>query len=313
MERLTRSFRVFSGILVLLNLIVFFLPVSSLAQQNYPTHNIYQTDCIRSVFAGRIYWAGDGVPSLFSELSSADVCLIVSGMLLPIILVLAAGIWQLVGGRHPIGGSIITFVVLVLYIILAVSIDILWPESGLDQKYSRGPACMLHLACSGCASLTAAISLICLPRKNRAVKREIVPEREIQQSPNRYQILSGTAGQNQVQQAGMEASGLNPRGVMVGLSGIYAGAEIPLTDGEYIRLGRVTDNDLVFSGQKRVSRNHCQIMWSAAKKMYTVFDISTNGIFLDNSETRLTKNTALDIKPGSVLAIGDRTNMFRLD
>lgn len=111
----------------------------------------------------------------------------------------------------------------------------------------------------------------------------------------------------------MEASGPNPRGVMVGLSGIYAGAEIPLTDGEYIKLGRVTDNDLVFSGQKRVSRNHCQIMWSAAKRMYTVFDFSTNGIFLDGSETRLTKNTALDIKPGSVLAIGDRTNTFRLD
>lgn len=312
MERLARSFRVFSGILVLLNLIVFFLPVSRFMQQNYPTRNMYQADFIRAVFEGRIFWAGDSVPSLSSELSSAGICIIVFGMLLPLILVLTAGIWQMAGGRHSIGGSIIIFVVLVLYIIMAASIGVLWPEPGLDQEYSRGFACPLHLVCSGCASATAVISLICLPRK-KAVKREAVYEEKIQQPPNRYQILSGTSGQSQGQQAVMEASGPGPRGVMVGLSGIYSGAEIPLTDGEYIKLGRVTDNDLVFSGQKRVSRNHCQIMWSAAKKMYTVFDFSTNGIFLDDSETRLTKNVALDIKPGSVLAIGDRTNTFRLD
>lgn len=313
MERLAGSFRVFSGILVLFNLIVFFLPVSCFIQQNYPTHNMYQADFIRAVFSGRIYWAGDSVPSLSSELSPAGICIIVFGMLLPLILVFAAGIWQMIGGRHPVGGSIIIFAVLVLYIIMAASIGILWPEPGLDQEYSRGFACPLHLVCSGCASVTAIISLICLPGKNRAVKRETVYEEKIQQPPNRYQILSEAAGKNQGQQAVMEASGPNPRGVMVGLSGIYAGAEIPLTDGEYIKLGRVTDNDLVFSGQKRVSRNHCQIMWSAAKRMYTVFDFSTNGIFLDGSKTRLTKNTALDIKPGSVLAIGDRTNTFRLD
>ncbi len=312
MERLAGSFRVFSGILVLFNLIVFFLPVSCFMQQNYPTHNMYQADFIRAVFSGRIYWAGDSVPSLSSELSPAGICIIVFGMLLPLILVFAAGIWQMIGGRHPVGGSIIIFAVLVLYIIMAASIGILWPEPGLDQEYSRGFACPLHLVCSGCASVTAIISLICLPRK-KVVKRETVYEEKIQQPPNRYQILSEAAGKNQGQQAVMEASGPNPRGVMVGLSGIYAGAEIPLTDGEYIKLGRVTDNDLVFSGQKRVSRNHCQIMWSAAKRMYTVFDFSTNGIFLDGSETRLTKNTALDIKPGSILAIGDRTNTFRLD
>ena len=311
MNYLAGRFRVCSGILVLLNLIVFFLPASCLTQQNYPTHHMYQADFIRAVFEGRIYWAGQGVPSLSRDLSMADACVIVFGMLLPLILALTAGIWQMMGRRHPVGGSVITFIVLVLYIVMAASISLLWPEPGLDQDYMRSPACYLHLACSGCAAVAGAISLVCLPGKSRAAKRETTYE-EREWRPGQHQIPAGVSGQNQGQAVG-ETSGSNPRGVMVGLSGLYAGAEIPLADGEYIRLGRVTDNDLVFGGQKRVSRRHCRIMWSAAKRMYTVFDFSTNGIYLDGSRTRLTKDAPLEIKPGSVLAIGDSTNTFRLD
>lgn len=49
------------------------------------------------------------------------------------------------------------------------------------------------------------------------------------------------------------------RGVLVGLAGIYKGAEIPIQDGETIRVGRTADNDLVFENQQKVSRKHCVI------------------------------------------------------
>lgn len=99
----------------------------------------------------------------------------------------------------------------------------------------------------------------------------------------------------------------------MGLAGIYAGAEIPLAGGDWITLGRQTNNHLVFEGQAKVSRSHCKIRWDGSRKKYILCDYSTRGTFVNGSEECLPQNLELDIPPGTVIAIGDDTNTFRLE
>ena len=103
----------------------------------------------------------------------------------------------------------------------------------------------------------------------------------------------------------------HPKGVMVGLVGVYAGAEIPFKIGERIRLGRLANNDLVFEGQDKVSRNHCYIKWDGYK--FLIKDSSSNGVFVNGSEDCLPQNIEIEIPIGSVIAIGDENNTFRLE
>ena len=110
-----------------------------------------------------------------------------------------------------------------------------------------------------------------------------------------------------------EQNAKGPRGVMVGLTGIYAGAEIPFADGEYIKLGRLANNDLVFEGQPKVSRNHCRIKWNSASKRFSFYDYSSNGTFVNGSEDCLPQNLEIEMLPGTVIAIGDENNTFRLE
>ena len=100
---------------------------------------------------------------------------------------------------------------------------------------------------------------------------------------------------------------------MVGLTGIYAGAEISFRDGESIRLGRLPNNDLVFEGQDKVSRNHCYIKWNGGEQKFFIKDFSSNGTFVNGAEDCLPQNIEIEIPIGSVIAIGDEKNTFRLE
>ena len=105
----------------------------------------------------------------------------------------------------------------------------------------------------------------------------------------------------------------NHRGVLVGLTGIYAGAEITMPPGEFIRMGRQNTNHLVFEGQKSVSRDHCKMKWNADSQTYTIYDYSSTGSFVNGSHDCLPQNLEMTLEPGCVLAIGDETNTFRLE
>lgn len=104
-----------------------------------------------------------------------------------------------------------------------------------------------------------------------------------------------------------------PRGVMVGLSGMYKGAEIPFKNGESIKFGRDTSNDMVFTDAPRVSRHHCVITWDGENKVYQIIDNSSNGCYINGMEECIPQNIPLQLEIGTIIDIGDENNCFRLE
>ncbi len=122
--------------------------------------------------------------------------------------------------------------------------------------------------------------------------------------------------QNQPQfyqpQPSYPAGGQMQHGVLAGLRGTYAGAEIPLNDGELVTLGRAENNHLIFNDEKRISRNHCSIRWDGRNQRYLIQDYSSSGTYLNGSQDSLPKNTELVIPCGSQIALGNQNNVFLL-
>ncbi|MCI9098825.1 MAG: FHA domain-containing protein [Lachnospiraceae bacterium] len=320
MERYAKGFRSFSGFLILLNLAGFFLPLTERTQEGYTPLRWSQFDYIKALLGGALPSAGED--TIF--VSSTQTALILCCMVLPLILALAAGIWGIVGGPRQRVSSLLIFLVLILYLALYGFLDILWPEAQFTQTYIKGIACQVCIAVSGCSGAFGVLSLISTPKKVKKVEKKIPQLQEIrqQQAEAKYSIMMEKAHQDsQKTQSVKEPLAKenrpyvpgNPRGVMVGLSGVYAGAQIPMTDGEFIRLGRKNTNHLVFEGQIKVSRNHCRIKWDAADKKYIIYDYSNTGSFADGSHDCLPQNLNMPLEPGTVLAIGDDTNTFRLE
>ena len=318
MERYAKGFRSFSGFLILLNLAGFFLPLTERTQEGYTPLRWSQFDYIKALLGGALPSAGED--TIF--VSGTQTALILCCMVLPLILALAAGIWGIVGGPRQRVSSLLIFLVLILYLALYGFLDILWPEAQFTQTYIKGIACQVCIAVSGCSGAFGVLSLISTPKKVKKVEKKIPQLQEIrqQQAEAKYSIMMEKAHQDsQKTQSVKEPLAKenrpyvpgNPRGVMVGLSGVYAGAQIPMTDGEFIRLGRKNTNHLVFEGQIKVS--HCRIKWDAADKKYIIYDYSNTGSFADGSHDCLPQNLNMPLEPGTVLAIGDDTNTFRLE
>ena len=315
MNRSAKGFRVVGGIIILLNLIAFFMPLIKCTQTNYPTLQWSQMDYMTCLFRRQL-------PYMETQMSVAQIMWVLALVLLPTILVLVAGISGIVGGPKQIISSILIFTIFVLYIVMMATINTLMPKAVNGQEYSRGIACIIHLSVSGVGALLSIGSLVSTPKKATITQGSIpkVEEIKLQQVEAKYNIITGNSIPP-VSQAPVEQPMSSvpvyvpgqPRGVMVGLTGMYAGAEIPFVNGEYIKLGRLSNNDLVFEGQPKVSRNHCRIKWNAERKKYTFCDFSSNGSFVNGSEDCLPQNLEIDMEVGTVIAIGDETNTFRLE
>lgn len=104
------------------------------------------------------------------------------------------------------------------------------------------------------------------------------------------------------------------KGVMRGLCGMYAGAEISLAEGGVI-LGRdATKANLVFDDvHTRVSRKHCKISFDRQNQIFRLEDYSSTGTYKNGSTKCLPQGMSVPLQPGSVIAIGDETNMFILE
>lgn len=296
MNRFAKKFRVLGSLCVLLNLAAFFLPVTKRIQENYADLTWSQLDYVK------------GALGEASEAVSVSMVWVLLLMVLPLLLSLTAGIWGLAGSYVQKVSSILEFFVLFLYIGMTAGISSLWPEIAEGQSYCRGTACTLTLVFSGLGAVFAVASLIATPRKIKTPEKNIPQVEEIKQEQveARYNIMNVMTEEHQAVPAEPE------HGVLVGQTGLYAGAEIPLTDGEYIRLGRQSDNHLIFEGQLNVSRNHCQIKWDAARQKYVFRDYSSNGSFVKGVSDCLPQNLDVELAPGTVIAIGDETNTFYL-
>lgn len=312
MNRSAKGFRIISGIFVLLNLVAFFLPVTKRIQENYVTIGWSQMD-----YAGNMLdkCLPHGKETIVHNITSIQIVWILGLMILPLLLVLITGIWGIVGNYKQIVSSILSFVVLACYVGMVTFLEILWPEAINGQVYERGIACTLHLVFSGCSVVAAIVSILLTPKKIETTQKGIPQVEEIrqQQVEAKYSVIVDEPKKEQPQLGIPPYVPGNPRGVMVGLTGLYAGAEIPFANGEYIKLGRLATNDLVFEGQPKVSRNHCRIKWDAGRKKYVFCDYSSNGSFVNGSEDCLPQNLEMEMEPGTVVLIGDNTNTFRLE
>lgn len=306
MNRYAKKFRVLSSLCILLNLVALFLPVTRRIQENYGDLTWSQMDYIQGALAKYLPFWGDEVVQLTTEQAG----LVFLFMIMPLVLAVIAGIWGMTGNYVQKISSILAFAVLLLYIGMSVSVSSLWPELEEGQEYMRGIACTLTLIFSGCGAAAGIAALIATPGKVKVPETSIPQVEEIkqQQVEAQYNIMM-----EEKQESPRQENQKKPvHGVLLGVTGIYAGAEIPLTDGEYILLGRESSNHLVFEGQPGVSRNHCRIKWDAMRQKYIFRDYSSNGSFVNGSEDCLPQNLDLELEPGTMIAIGDERNTFCL-
>lgn len=306
MSRFAKGFRIASALCILLNLVVIFVPITVCTQENYPTLTWTTFDYMKSIFEKNLPYN----EAVQNRISTGQLIWILGFMFLPIILAVITGIWGMVGNERQIFSSILAFGVMGLYGGTVAKISYLWPIDMGDCLYNRGIACILYIICSSLGCIMAIIALVCTPHKQKIKKDTLIPqvdEIKQEQMQARYNIISE-------QEKGTQASDLKKmRGVMIGLKGIYADAEIPFKDGEYITLGRFASNNLVFEGQEKISRNHCKIKWNCNTGQYTIIDFSTNGTFINGSSDCLPQNLEIEIMPGTVIAFGDESNTFRLE
>lgn len=311
MNRTGKNLRATAGVFELLNIIIFFLPLTQRVWENYPTKRWSQLQyvmCIQTVeepfmaayASSRLVWC---------------ICLLI----LPLILSLLAGVWGILGDEKQKVSPILSFVILGLYIALAATLPGYLP----DAYYSVAPTGRLNLLTS---SIAVILSIIGLAHKTNneivlITEKEIpqIQEMKKEQIEARYNIIETVQENNPASQKPENIkvppyiSG-NPRGILRGLKGVYAGAEIQFRDGEKIRIGRNSDNDLIFDEhQTKVSRNHCAIKWDAQNREFLFWDNSTNGSFANGSDDCLPKHLEVVVSPGTIIALGDEENVFRLE
>lgn len=295
MNRLAKSIRLADGVLMLFNFALFFLPVLCVSQENYPEQSYSQFRFVKQLFEeGK-------VTALSGEQKMGIVILII----LPLLLSLAMGMIGIAGSARQIVSGIGSLVVAVLTMLFCWKVQLFWPERLNDaQEYQTGYGWYFFVAAAILLLIFGILALVFTPRLRKKEGTE-------QAAPD---IVNGQSPSDiKQEEAAASLTGQKPRGVLVGLSGIYQGAEIPFTSGETLKLGRDNANDLVFTDSKRVSRFHCMITWLAAEGKYQIVDQSSNGSFIDGREECIPQNIAIYLEPGTILAIGSQEDRFRLE
>ena len=99
-----------------------------------------------------------------------------------------------------------------------------------------------------------------------------------------------------------------------GLSGMYAGQDIPMAPNDDLVIGRDASfsNIIIDQNADKVSRKHCIVRYDSGRNTYIVTDHSTNGTFIDGGN-RLLANMPTPLTRGTVIALGSRENRFKLN
>lgn len=102
-------------------------------------------------------------------------------------------------------------------------------------------------------------------------------------------------------------------GTIMGVNGVYADAIFRIDPNERITIGRDPKSAQIVVDEncELVSRKHCTILGCVSSNCYIVTDYSTNGTFADGK--KLPKGEAVAVARGTVIAVGDESNTFRLN
>lgn len=305
MDRWANGMRAACGLLLLLNIAVFFLSVTVIENQNSPGSSVLtytQFDYVAAMTDGELPH-DDYMKKADYEGSTLTFWVVVAFMVFPLLLSAIGGIYGLAGGPRQIVTGICSLICFGCYAAQFFLLSRLWPEQMPDVCCGRGTGSYLTMIVPGVAALFGILTFILMPRIKKTKDSTIPDVWQIKQEREQ-------AAYHIVEEASPAAG---PRGVLVGLTGMYAGAEIAFSDGMTIRLGRLPDNDLVFSNETRVSRRHCQLTWYGAEKIFKITDFSSSGTYIYGSGVRVPQNVEAPLPPGTVLDIGDGNNRFRLE
>ncbi len=300
MERLAKGMRTACGLLLLLNLVVFFVPVTKIERQNSPGRSeltYSQMDYVTSMLREQLPHDEYLEPG---QMEVSGFMTVACFMLLPLLLSAAGGAYGIAGSPSQMFTGVSSLLSAGCYAAQYVRLSGLWPAGTQNLRCVRSPGSYLAVIVPCVAALFGILTFILVPRVNKE---------------SRKAIPGGPDGTERMQEAKEGQAGYVIRGaggVMTGLAGIYEGAEIEFYDGMAIRLGRLPDNDLIFVNEMQVSRRHCEITWHAAENIFTIRDFSSSGSYIHGSGARVPQNVETPLSPGTILDIGDERNRFRL-
>lgn len=327
MDRSAKSVRTVCGLFLLVNLAIFFLPVTQIERQNSAGKSelaYSQIDYITGMADGELphdeYLAVDAFEG------NAYV-LVILFMVFPFLVSVVAGIYGIVGNPRQIMTGICSLFVFGCYVAQFFMLKQVWPEVTADLACQRGKGGVLTLVASGVAALSGILSFVFIPKIKKGKGDGMIPRvQEIKAARERamYHVVDSVSadGEQNVNLSARQEPGAavqsyavagEPRGVLVGMTGMYAGAEILFEDGMTIRLGRLSENDLVFENETHISRRHCELTWNASEKMFHIKDFSSSGSYINGSGQCLPQNIDTPLSPGTILDIGDENNRFRLE
>lgn len=323
MNRWAKFFRTVGGIFLLADLAVMFLPFMLISQENYSDISYSQFDFIKMVLNG--------------DVSKEKLLAVGILIILPAVLALIFGIIGIVSGEKQIISGIGSIIVSGLNIAFLLNMKLFEPERINDaQVYKKDIAFWALAGITAVFLLCGMISFFVRPRRlKRKENQEVIYQQEKDSSENiadsKKQIYLSEEDEKKIPEplpevnpvAQIEISPLDvtqpldgmqtARGVMVGLSGDYKGAEIPFKAGETLKIGRAVTNDLIFSEAERISRFHCAITWIPEMQKYQIVDTSSNGSFINEMEECIPQNIAIYLEPGTILDLGNKENRFRLE
>ncbi len=110
---------------------------------------------------------------------------------------------------------------------------------------------------------------------------------------------------------GYAASG-NKQGTLIGLSGEYKNAAIPLRSGEVIVIGRDASQCNLILQNPNVSRVHCYVQYNGLKEEYIIKDVSKYGV-RDEMGHPIERNVEVHMRPGRRFTIGNGDDTFTLE
>lgn len=95
------------------------------------------------------------------------------------------------------------------------------------------------------------------------------------------------------------------------LSGEFSGMSFPIVEDEQILIGRDPAQANIILNNPHISRKHCIIRYFEPNNVFYVTDQSSYGTFFKDGE-KLPKGRCIEVKPGTVLYLGDKEEAFLL-
>ena len=343
--------RILEGLFLICNFVIFFLPELSIRQENYPEQTFSQFSFFRDYFlsgSGVLQTPVSGnmriltilcilipmilaiflsIGSFVDRIPDRYIAIggIAAGVLYFLHLLLAKGIWpkrlnDAQSYDRRIGWWLLAIAMLgtllsaILLLVVSMKEAALEREVLLSEIENDKPDASITSR-NYTKEIARGAYGIDDTRDTNFVSNNFIESYEdsaVSQTQTEIQISPPLSAEQTMQQMGVREV-RHPRGVMVGIAGVFQGAEIAMQDGEIMNLGRDLSNDLVFQDAPHISRMHCYIIWQAERQKYLIEDHSSNGCYINGALERLPQNVPIALEPGTIVDIGDRTNRFRLE